>query len=235
MNILESAEILERIELHKSLGIPVRPDPLPADKQSVQIMTAHKSKGQEFIAVLIPGLEDRKWGNPYSRNLVPMIHAVDPQDHDANEEERRLFFVALTRAKAHICLSHSQKDFNGRDKNPSLFWHEAPENLVTDVTSDDTEAEMQKLLPIFFQHQDKTLTAGERDILKERVKNFVWSASSLQNYLECPRRFLYQNLYRFPRRPQPQLALGVALHQALELFFKEPKKIRLLNFSKHPF
>lgn len=220
----KSAEILERIDIHQQLGISVRPDPLPADKQSVKIMTAHKSKGQEFEAVLISGLEDKKWGNPYARSLIPMPHVVNDDDHDVNEEERRLFFVALTRAKAHIGISYAQTDFSGRKKNPSLFWHEIPEHIVTDLSQDETEAEVQKLLPIFFQHQEKTLTAGEKDLLKDKVQNFVWSASSLQNYLDCPRRFLYQNLYRFPRRPQPHLALGVALHQALELFFKSDKK-----------
>ena len=79
---------------------------------------------------------------------------------------------------------------------------------------------MQNLLPVFFNQQEKTLTAGEKEILLTRVKNFVWSASSLQTYLNCPRQFLYQYLYRFPRRPLPQMALGVSLHQALERFFK---------------
>ena len=228
-NADKTAEILTRIGLHQELNIPIRPDALPADKQAVQVMTAHKSKGQEFEIVFIPGLEDKKWGNTFNRSFVPLPKLESSRGKkevgpvatsDENEEERRLFFVALTRAKAELFLSHSQTDFSGRAKNPSQFWHEIPEALITDESSDETENEVQKLLPIFLQHQEKTLTDGEKEILKKSAENFVWSASSLQNYLDCPRRFLYQNLYKFPRRPQPQLSLGVALHQALELFFK---------------
>lgn len=217
------AEIQKRIALHKDLGIAIRPDLLPSDKRAVRIMTAHKSKGLEFEVVFLPGLENQKWGNPRKKSFIHLPRIVDQKDHDENEEERRLFFVALTRAKSHIVLSYSKTNMAGKSKNPSPFWHEVPENIVQDLSSDEAEEDVQKLLPVFLQHQEKTFTQTEKEILQTRVSDFIWSASALQNYLDCPRRFLYQNLYKFPRRPLPQLALGVALHQALELFFREAK------------
>lgn len=214
----ERKVLLERIELHRELGIPVFPDPLPSDKDSIQLMTAHKSKGLEFSVVLIPGLEDKAWGNPRPNTGVPLPQLND-QTFDPNEEERRLFFVALTRAKSQLFLSCSQTDFAGRAKAPSLFWHELPEALTTKLATQALETELQTLLPVFLNQAEKTLTNSERALLQERVERFRWSASSLQTYLDCPRKFLYQYLYRFPRRPQPQMALGVALHQALERMF----------------
>lgn len=211
--------VLERIELHQSLGIPVRPDPLPRDKQAIQIMTAHKSKGQEFEVVLVPGLQDRKWGNPRS-GFGMALPQLNDQVFEENDEERRLFFVALTRAKAQVYLSFHQTDFGGRAQSPSQFWHELPDSLVEDLATESEEAALQELLPVFFTQTEKTLTNAEKEILLTRVRQFVWSASSLQVYLDCPRQFLYQYLYRFPRRPLPQMALGVSLHQALERFFK---------------
>ena len=218
-NLDSLSQLLEYIELHTELNIPIRPDSLPADRQSVQIMTAHKSKGQEFEVVLVPGLQDRQWGNPRG-NFGIALPQLSDQNFDDNDEERRLFFVALTRAKSQLYLSCATTDFSGRAKVPSQFWHELPESLVTDIITDELEAKLQSLLPVFFAQAEKTLTDGEKDILHETVNNFVWSASSLQTYLDCPRKFLYQYLYRFPRRPLPQLALGVALHQALERYLK---------------
>ena len=286
-------DILELIDLHQTLDIRINPDPMPRDRHAVQIMTAHKSKGMEFEVVFIPGLEDRKWGNPRSKMGIALPRVVENSEEkykkeidispplpkgDArgisciqknpssvlplkkgevkkgkiqdenipldkggserpteasrgieNEEERRLFFVALTRAKSQIYLTYARTDFDGREKNPSMFWHEVPEHLSTDISSPEQEEDIQSLLPVFLSGQEKTFTATEKSLLQERIKNFVWSASSLQNYLDCPRRFLYQNLYRFPRRPVPQMALGVALHQALERWFNQIKKEEIRN------
>lgn len=251
----QTSEIFKRIELHRELNISVKPDPLPQDKNAVQIMTTHKSKGLEFEAVFVPSLIDKSWGNTRSRNSVPLpklsaehttkvpspvkgelgnqslrepqgtqledLKKEDLKKEDPNAEERRLFFVALTRAKAKFFVSYSQTDFGGRDKSPSIFWHEIPEALTTTETADNEDLELQKLLPVFFTSQEKFLTNAERELLQKRVENFVWSATSLQTYLDCPRRFLYQNLYRLPRRPLAPMALGVALHQALEKYFQQ--------------
>jgi len=214
----ELKTILDRVKLHQELSIPVFPDKLPSNQHAVQLMTAHKSKGLEFEVVFVPGLEDKAWGNPRSKTGVPLPQ-LNAQEFDENEEERRLFFVALTRAKSQIYLSYSAADFSGRDKAPSIFWHEIPENLSHKTESNEVETKLQSLLPVFYQQAEKTLTKGEREILQERVKNFRWSVSSLQTYLNCPRQFLYQRLYRFPRRPMPHMALGTSLHQALERSF----------------
>lgn len=218
-------DLLERIELVEQFGIKVRPDPLPSDKRSVNILTAHKSKGREFDVVFVPGLVDRVWGNPRKMNSgVPLPHIFKDGDFDENEEERRLFFVALTRARKKLFLSHATTDNQGRDKNPSPFWHEIPEELCVDLDAEKIEEEAQKLLPQLLQAgHDLQLTANEEDILREQAKNFVWSATALQTYLDCPRKFLFQQLYKFPRNPmpEPQLALGVALHEALEKTLRE--------------
>lgn len=218
-------ELLERLDLVEQFGIKVRPDPLPSDKRSVHLLTAHGAKGREFDIVFMPGLVDKVWGNPRTMaSGVPLPQIFKDADFDANEEERRLFFVALTRARKKLFLSHSATDNQGRDKNPSPFWHEIPEELCTNLEADPIEEKAQELLPQLLQAgHELQLTTDEEHILRERVKNFTWSATALQNYLDCPRRFLFQQLFKFPRnpRPEPQLALGVALHEALEKTLRE--------------
>lgn len=219
-------EIIERIDLHQKLQISVRPDPLPSDRRAVNILTAHKSKGREFDVVFLPGLLDKSWGNPRSMPGVPLPHLFHAT-HDENEDERRLFFVALTRARKELSLSYSETDMAGRSKNPSIFWHEIPESCATELPMDETEEGLQKLLPVFLESTDvPQLLESEKDILKPVVQNFVWSATSLQSYLDCPRKFLYQNLYKFPRKPLPQMALGTALHEALEKFMRAAKEVK---------
>ena len=231
-NGLDLKQILERITLHQELNIPIFPDPLPGDRNAVQIMTAHKAKGLEFEAVFIPGLLDKTWGNKRARNLIALPQ-INVSDHDPNEDERRLFFVALTRAKSQLFLSYAQQDLSGREKNPSEFWHEIPEGLITQVETDSAEDQAHQLLPIFLQAPETPLlTGGEEAVLQRLVKNFVWSASSLQNYLDCPRKFLYVNLLKVPTPPKKIFGYGSAIHEALEVFIGQYRLTQKSEFSE---
>ncbi len=222
------SDLLERIDLHEKLSIPVRPNPLPSDQRAVHILTAHGAKGREFDQVFISGLLDGVWGNTRARNGIALPHLFH-EEHDENEDERRLFFVAMTRARKEIFLSYGTTDFSGREKNPSQFWHEVPESVCTLLPRDVTEESVQKLIPVFLATKEQPLfTAQEKEILQEHIKHFTWSATSLQAYLDCPRKFLYQNLLKFPRRPLPHLALGVALHESLERFSETFARTKIL-------
>lgn len=226
------SEVLHKIDLHTELNIAITPDPLPLDKHSVQVMTAHKAKGSEFEVVFLPGLVDKTWGNRRPQIKVPLPELSD-SNHDENEEERRLFFVALTRAKKNLFLSFAEKDFSGRDKTPSQFWHEVPDSLCEIFSPDQLEQRAQELLPVFFATETPQFTRDESDILHKLTQKFVWSATSLQNFIECPRKFLYVNLLRIPLPPQKHFGYGSAIHKALEKFlesFSRTKKLPTEEF-----
>ncbi len=225
---LRLEKILEKIHLHQELNIPIFPDPTPTDAHAVQVMTAHKSKGMEFEVVFIPGLLDKIWGNPRKKMGLPLPELF-VQDHDVNEDERRLFFVALTRAKKKIILSHAEKDFSGRDRVPSQFWHEIPDELCEELETETLHAKAQELLPVFFSTPETPLlTNDEKAILKKLAENYVWSATSLQNFIDCPRKFLYLNLLRIPTPKNKFLGFGSATHEALQHFFEQFKVMEKL-------
>ncbi len=221
-------EVLKKIDLHQELNIPIFPDPTPTDNHAVQIMTAHKSKGQEFEIVFLPGLLDKTWGNPRKKTGLPLPELF-VQDHDVNEDERRLFFVALTRAKKKIVLSYAEKDFSGRDRAPSQFWHEIPDDLCDELKTETLHAKAQELLPVFFSTPETPqLTNDEKAILKKLAENYIWSATSLQNFIDCPRKFLYLNLLRIPTPKNKFLGFGSATHEALQHFFEQFKSTEKL-------
>jgi len=92
----------------------------PENKKGVKLMTIHAAKGLEFDAVFIVGLEE---------DLFPHVKS----DEGDLEEERRLFYVGLTRAKKLLFLSfaHSRTIFGSRKSNfPSRFIDDLPKNLV---------------------------------------------------------------------------------------------------------
>jgi len=100
-------------------------DDLDGDGTRVSLMTLHTAKGLEFPAVFVVGLEDGIF--PHLRSLS------EPADL---EEERRLFYVGITRARRHLNLSHawSRTIFGRTQQNiPSRFLGEVPIELVKDL------------------------------------------------------------------------------------------------------
>lgn len=97
-----------------------------AGEDAVQLMTVHASKGLEFDAVFISGLEE---------GLFP--HENSMNDYDGLEEERRLMYVAITRARKRLYLSHSQtRMLHGQTRYnlKSRFLDELPEECLKWIT-----------------------------------------------------------------------------------------------------
>jgi DNA helicase II / ATP-dependent DNA helicase PcrA len=97
-----------------------------AGQDAVQLMTVHASKGLEFDCVFIGGMEE---------GLFPHENAMS--DHDGLEEERRLMYVAITRARQRLYLSHSQtRMLHGQTRYNmrSRFFDELPEAALKWIT-----------------------------------------------------------------------------------------------------
>ncbi len=97
-----------------------------AGQDAVQLMTVHSAKGLEFVSVFITGLEE---------GLFPHENSVNEQN--GLEEERRLMYVAITRAKERLYLSHTQsRMLHGqvRYNMPSRFLEELPEESLKWLT-----------------------------------------------------------------------------------------------------
>ncbi len=95
-------------------------------QDAIQLMTVHSSKGLEFDCVFIGGLEE---------GLFP--HENSMSDHDGLEEERRLMYVAITRARKRLYLSHSQtRMLHGQTRYnlKSRFFDELPEDALKWIT-----------------------------------------------------------------------------------------------------
>jgi len=97
------------------------------NNQAISIMTIHGAKGLEFDLVFVPGLEE---------GIFPSARAIDEQNNpqrEGLEEERRLMYVAITRAKKQLFLSFSQNRFlfgEVQNTTPSRFLKELPESEI---------------------------------------------------------------------------------------------------------
>src|SRR4029077_3560035 len=107
---------------------PATADPDP-DVDAVHVMTVHKAKGLEFPVVFLPGLvADRFPARSRREPLALPLELVDevlPEGDGHLQEERRLFYVAMTRARDELILSHSSESAGGRARRVSPFVTEA--------------------------------------------------------------------------------------------------------------
>ena len=95
------------------------------DYNKVTLMTVHAAKGLEFPYVFVVGLE---------QNLFPSLLASDSQEN--LEEERRLFYVAITRAMEKLYITHAEsRRLHGSDtfNPPSRFIKEIPKDLINEI------------------------------------------------------------------------------------------------------
>src|SRR6185369_4819515 len=107
---------------------PATADPDP-DVDAVAVMTVHKAKGLEFPCVFLPGLAADRFparGRRETLGLpVELVDEILPEGDGHLQEERRLFYVAMTRARDELILSHAAETAGGRARRVSPFVLEA--------------------------------------------------------------------------------------------------------------
>lgn len=226
---LSLSSFLSQLDLLVKHNLPLNEAEITADQNAVVFTTAHKSKGMEWSYCFLYQCIDGKWGNVTNRELIklaPGILKFQSLDNlEKNEDERRLFYVALTRAKSEVTVTSSAKYFQSsrsRDAFPSLFVSEIPASLAKVVNPAPYEAKLKSdLTSLFPPPVAASPSDNEAAFLRSLLSdNFHLSASALNTYLQCPYRFKLQYLIRVPLEEHPTLHFGSAVHKALELFYR---------------
>jgi DNA helicase-2/ATP-dependent DNA helicase PcrA len=135
------------------------------------------------------------------------------------DDERRLFYVAVTRAKEELCISSSRLDWYGKAMEPSQFISELGEAGVVYSETDSFEQNNETELIRFFSNEVIEHSVFSVEYLASRYAEENVSVTALNNYLDCPIKYLFRNLIQLPDVYTPALRYGDAVHRALESFF----------------
>jgi DNA helicase II / ATP-dependent DNA helicase PcrA len=185
----------------------------------VRLMTAHRSKGLEFNYVFILHAADGIWGNRRSRSLFTIPVIEHTRDAGRIEDERRLFYVALTRAREGIHISYSRSD-GERDLIPSQFVSEIDADLLLLETPElgrKVGKLAQRLASVPISKERSLLNI---DFVRSKFLSQPLSVTHLNNYLACPWRYFFVNLVRIPQAQSKQQMYGTAVHGALRSYFE---------------
>ncbi len=188
----------------------------PLDQDAVSVLTVHRAKGLEFRVVYLVGLSEGRFparGRPSTLDLPWHEIRAEPGDpaEDRLDEERRLCFVAMTRARDELWLSHHRAGPGGRGRRrPSPFIGEALDLPAQAETQPNAELPLLAA-PAAAQPpaERSAFVAGQRA---------TFSFSQLEEYLDCPERFRLRHVVGLPTPPHHALSYGRALHEAVAWF-----------------
>ncbi|MBU0458207.1 ATP-dependent helicase [Patescibacteria group bacterium] len=186
----------------------------------VQLMTAHQSKGMEFRVVIIPNFREGHWDkrrNPSSVSIPEDLlfgWEKTQKAFEKNQDERRIAFVAMTRAKEEVIFTCPKELTTGdktREVSPSSFFAQSGD--LKEVICDISNPESASLL---LHDTVRDLDSEMKAFLKERLENFSLSVTALNHYLADPQMFLEVDLLRVPQANKAEFSYGNAVHDALK-------------------
>ncbi len=175
-----------------------------AQPDAVQVMTVHRAKGTEFPIVFVPNLVKnrfpakrqggRKWSHVLPEEAVVGGHRLDGSEAD----ERRLLYVALTRAKKYLYCTWASEAAKGMFAKESPFLREITASAYV-LTREPTPPVIEKLSPRPRQEQSEILL----------------TFSELKYFYECPYQFKLRFMYGFNPGFHEKIGFGKSLHDAL--------------------
>lgn len=242
------SDFISYIEAHQAAGIKIlNTNPYQEADDAVELMTAYKSKGQEFEAVFVVALNDEVWG---SRARTQSGRIAIPENlkyiryAGASEDERlRLLYVAATRAKSKLYLTNFKTNFSGKPQSRLKYLDEHTDDTgqaVSPFVPTDTRIRQHDAdalpslseLDVYWheRHHQAATSPALRELLQGRLQHFQLSATQLCRFVDTsidgPTSFLLRDLLRFPSGSSLSGTYGDAIHECLSWLHMQVKSGR---------
>jgi ATP-dependent DNA helicase UvrD/PcrA len=241
--VLRTEDLLTFVELHEKNNIPIIDNsPFLNAENAVSLLTAHKSKGLEFDTVFVINCQEDVWAGKNRGSMLPMpVNLPITPAGDTTDDQLRLFYVAITRAKRNLFLTLYEYRDNGRKASLLPF-------IVKPAAEDIYRSDLGKALTIE-RHQNSgdpiyeatdmlsaswesyhapPIAQDEKIILKSLIEHYQLSVTHLNNFLDVtrggPHLFFHQNLLRFPQSKSSPGSFGSAVHRTMEFIYTHLKK-----------
>jgi DNA helicase-2/ATP-dependent DNA helicase PcrA len=189
------------------------------DVPAVHVLTVHKAKGLEFPVVFVVGLVQNRFPWPTRRDPLELpdelVKDTLPSGDFHLQEERRLFYVAMTRAERELYLT-SARDYGGaRERKVSQFVLEAldlPKGATRPFKSEPIE-EIHRFAP-----PAEPAVAGEPSLAPEEALEV--SHNKVDDYQTCPLKYKYIHVLRVPILRHHAVVYGATLHRVVEHYLR---------------
>lgn len=200
--------------------------------QTVNLLTVHRSKGLEWPVVYILDCTENSFPTKeMSRGISIPDNLLSGRRSEADThmaEERRLMYVAMTRAKRELILTYSQRHNGSTVRKPSRFLVEACANEPIIVPKNPQYIGFDSLTR--YGNITNTTSSLPPGMLKNNVLNL--SVSQIKSYLDCPLNFYYSYVLAVPEEPSASLEYGTLMHSLVEDMNRSLQTGKLLPLSE---
>lgn len=181
----------------------------------IKLMTVHASKGLEFRHVFVVNLVDRRFPTQARGEAIPLpdglVNERLPEGDWHLEEERRLFYVAMTRAKEGLFFTSAEEYGGARKKKWSRFLHELgyrPEDASIPAAAEFNDVCDQQ--PVVLSEQHLAIPVPKQ-----------FSFTQLAAFKMCPLQYKFAHVLKIPVFGKGQFSFGKTMHNTLHAFFSQ--------------
>ncbi|MHB1330510.1 MAG: ATP-dependent helicase [Minisyncoccota bacterium] len=198
-SMLAYRESAESKPVKVSVGAPDLP---------IRAMTAHGSKGLEFDYVYIAHATDESWvgKNRGSSFVLPLKKASDSDIRDV----RRLFYVALTRARKHVTILTAEEESDGKKLSKLRFIDELDPKTLSIISLSRKDIQTPETRLIERKSENKIIGLAKEVLLGSGI-----SVTALNHFIECPNKYIYESILKMPQAPSVSASKGTAMHDAI--------------------
>jgi DNA helicase-2/ATP-dependent DNA helicase PcrA len=230
---LDLKQLIKLFDLMQDENLSLPLIEVSGNDKGINLLTAHGSKGLEFQYVFFAGCNAGFWekkrkpfgGYKFPDNIFSSssLSFGEGRGEVADEELRRLFYVALTRAEQHLYISYSAFKNDGKALEPSMFIAEILDDheLQTEKVFIDETAQAEFQILQLENNVQPEIEKIETEYINSLLERFVMNVTALNNYLKCPLEFYFKNLIRIPSPKNEATEFGSSVHYALEQLFKK--------------
>lgn len=226
---------LTTVNLLQQYGIGIISDSV-SQQQGVHLSTVHKAKGQEWEYVFITGFIEGKWANSKKPIMIKLPSGIfkysDLSKIEKNEDERRLFYVGLTRTKKQVLISYPLRQIKNEklsENIPSMFLMEIDTNLISEKDYQTQTEQIETGIKLLKPRMKKAISYQEKDFFQKLISDFKLTPTALDTYLRNEHEFIENIILKVPKAKPEHMAFGTAIHKSLENFYKYFKQ-----FNKPP-
>ena len=223
--------IVDYLELSMELG----ESPLAATEDfevydAVNLLTVHSAKGLEFPVVFLVNLVKQRFPTRRQNEKIQipneLIKEILPEGDYHLQEERRLFYVGLTRAKDLAFLTAAKFYGNGkRERALSPFVYETLGEDFVEKYFKQKKLEKMQLTIFKFTNEQKAFP-------KKLSRQNYYSFSQLETFQTCPLQYKYRYILGLPSPPTAASSFGSSIHNALLKFYREFKRNKKIGLER---
>ncbi|NNE26925.1 MAG: ATP-dependent helicase [Saprospiraceae bacterium] len=229
-------ELLDMVDKMNENGIELPINKIISSDMGVNFITAHSAKGLEFKMVYMLGCTKDIWDKSSGgRHKFKLPTGFNADGENTAEDERRLFYVAMTRAKTNLFITYSERKEDDKELGASMFVDEVLSH--PEAEKEKTAVAQDNVIEFYYSlmlKEEKQIPLVEKSLIDNWLKSYKMSVTHLNKYLKCPLSFYFESVLRVPHARNASSGFGNAVHHGLWAYFNavlngQPKAITTLQ------